>query len=376
MAVSDMDAAEAGPPTAPIPARAPQLDARRPARAAVVAVILLAAGSVSLFVVLSGFGPLESLDSLPGAVKVPAVLATIACLLKGLHRLGRVRWGDSFDLGFWLSVVWVVALAAAAVLADFLPLGNADDPSATIGIPGNIRPDLLSDHPLGTNNFGLDLLARSIYGARVSLLTVGLTVAVSLLIGGLIGLLAGYFRGWFDVLVGIVADASLAVPALVLLIAFAAVLGSPQEVPEAIVKNGLALAVVAIPTMIRLARANTLVFAPREFAVAARALGARHRRVIFRELLPNVALPMISYAFVIAAVLIVAEGSLSFLGLGLQQPQPSWGNMIAEGGLTGLREHPHVPLVPGVFMFLTVFALNLVGERARLLWDPRETPGR
>lgn len=275
-------------------------------------------------------------------------------------------------VGFWLSAAWLVALGIAAVCADLLPLANASDTSQTTGVAGYAPPDLFSAHPLGTNGFGLDLLARSVYGARVSLLTVAFTIAVSFVVGGGIGMLAGYFRGWVDHLIGVGSDALLVIPALVLLIAFAAVLGPPRTVPEAVLKIGSALAVVGVPTMVRLARANTLVYAQREFVLASRAMGARHGRVLVRELLPNVAMPLLSYAFIVAAVLIVAEGSLAFLGLGLQQPAPSWGNMIAEGGLRQLRQHPHVALVPGAFMFLTVLSLNVVGERARTRWDARE----
>jgi peptide/nickel transport system permease protein len=206
----------------------------------------------------------------------------------------------------------------------------------------------------------------------VSLTTALFAVAVSMVIGVAIGMFAGFYRGWLDAVIGVGTDASLAIPALVLLIAIAAVLGVPKTVPEAIFKEGAALAIVAIPTMIRLARANTIAFANRDFVVASEALGAKKRRILVRHLLPNVMLPIISYAFIIIAVLIVAEGSLAFLGLGLQQPQPSWGNMIAEGTLSVLRQYPHIPLVPGVFMFLTVFSFNRIGERARRAWDPRQ----
>ena len=113
-------------------------------------------------------------------------------------------------------------------------------------------------------------------------------------------------------------------------------------------------------------------FSQREFVLASRGMGAKDSRIVFRELLPNVLLPLVSYAFIIVAVLIIAEGSLSYLGLGLQQPQPTWGNMIGQADLTGLREDPHIALVPGVFMFLTVFAFNRIGERARGSWDSRE----
>ena len=134
----------------------------------------------------------------------------------------------------------------------------------------------------------------------------------------------------------------------------------------------LALAAIGIPTYVRLARANTMVFAEREFVLAARSLGSRDRRVIFRELVPNVALPILSYAFIIIAVLIVAEASLSFLGLGIQRPDPTWGNMIA-AGQDDFDKHPHLVFAPGITMFLTVFSLNRVGEKARQIWDPRES---
>jgi peptide/nickel transport system permease protein len=193
-----------------------------------------------------------------------------------------------------------------------------------------------------------------------------------MLIGGPIGMYAGYYRGRLDRVVGVFNDSFLAFPALIVLIALASVLGLPTTVPEAIVKEGLALALIGIPTMIRLARANTLVFAQREFVVASRALGARDSRILFREILPNVLLPLVSLGLIIIAVLVVAEGSLAFLGLGLQPPEPSWGNMIAEGSITVVQDYPFIPLVPGVFMFLTVFGFNRVGERARQRWDPRQ----
>jgi peptide/nickel transport system permease protein len=332
--------------------------------------------AVAAVAAIAGVGLLwvafDSMGAASAWAKAPVIAAGGVLVVQAVGRAGvRVRGAD-FQASFALSVVWLIALVLAAVFADLLPLGNHNNTSATIGVPGYARPDLLSAHPLGTNNFGLDLLARAIFGARVSLLTVALTVVISLAIGGAIGLVAGYFRGAVDTVVGIVADAALAIPALVVLIAFAAMLGPPTRVPEAVLKTSAALAIVGIPTMIRLARANTLVVAQREFVHAARTLGARDRRIIVRELLPNVALPLVSYAFVVSAVLIVAEGSLSFLGLGLQQPEPSWGNMIAEGGLRDLRNHPHVALVPGAFMFATVYALNVVGDRARAAWSGRE----
>jgi peptide/nickel transport system permease protein len=297
----------------------------------------------------------------------------LAALFMACDRAGKAIWGRWFDPGLWLSLSWLVLLIGATTIADLLPLGNYRDTTKTIATVGNARPDLFSSHPLGTNNFGLDLLSRSIYAARVSLLTATFAVTMSIIIGGTIGMFAGYYRGWLDTIVGVLTDSVLAFPALIMLIAIAAVLGVPKTVSTAILKEGGALAVVGIPTMVRLARANTLVFAQREFVLTSRAMGAKNRRIIFKELLPNVILPIVSYTFIVIAVLIVAEGSLAFLGLGLQQPIPTWGNMIAEGSLTVLRQHPFIPLVPGAFMFLTVFSFNRVGERARSLWDPRES---
>jgi peptide/nickel transport system permease protein len=308
-----------------------------------------------------------------GVIKVPAVGVGLLVAYRGYRLAGRAIWGSKWDAMFWLSCGWLVCLVAAAVAADVLPLAEHADLGAAMSEPGNARPDLLSGHPLGTNKFSLDLLARSLHGARVSLCTAGLAVIVALVIGGVLGVAAGFVRGWPDRLLGVITDSMLAFPALVFLVALAAVLGTPTSAPEAVIKTGMALGVVAVPVMIRLARANTMAIAQSDFVTASTVLGATRRRIMAGDLVPNVALPLLSYAFVLVAVLIMAEGSLAFLGLGLQPPEPTWGNMIAEGGLKTLTDHPHIPLVPGAFMFATVVSLNLVGERATARWNPRES---
>lgn len=317
---------------------------------------------------------LAPLGDLPGIVKVPLVIVGFVISFRGIDRVCKNIWGPRFDTGLWLCIVWLTVLALAAVLADFLPLAEATDTVKSITEPGNARPDLFSKHPFGSNNFSLDLLAQSIYAARVSVGTAILAVAIAIALGSILGMAAGYFRGVVDVVFGVITDSVLAVPALLLLIAVVTVIGKPTEPFEAVWKMGLTLALVAVPTMARLARANTLVFAQREFVLAARAMGASNRRVIFREIMPNVALPVLSYSFIIIATLIVAEGSLSFLGIGLKQPNPTWGNMIAEGQVSNvLRKFPHIALVPGFVMFLTVFSFNRVGEKFRSLWDQRDS---
>ncbi|MEO8693785.1 MAG: ABC transporter permease [Acidimicrobiales bacterium] len=328
-----------------------------------VILAILAVG-VAIFAIV---GPVDRVS------KLVVVLAALTFLFIAIDRIAKVWRGDEFDTGLNLCFVWLFLIVFGAIFAGVLPLAEHQDTTKTISVPGNARPDLFSKHPLGTNNFSLDLLARSVYGARVSLLTAAFAVMISLIIGGTIGMLAGYFRGWLDVVVGLITDSVLAFPALILLIAIITVLGRPEQMSEAIVKVGAGLAIVSIPTMVRLSRANTLVFAQREFVLSARSMGAKNFRIIFREIMPNVALPLLSYAFIVIAVLIVAEGSLSFLGLGLKPPKPTWGNMIAEGQQANvLKKYPHIPMVPGVVMFLTVYSFNRVGEWARSKWDPRE----
>nr|WP_249420089.1 ABC transporter permease [Rhabdothermincola salaria] len=178
-------------------------------------------------------------------------------------------------------------------------------------------------------------------------------------LGGTFGLISGYLRGASDAVIGVVTNVLLAFPPLVLLLALAAVL------PRTSRNQALALALLVIPINVRLARATTLSFAQREFVLAARAIGAKRRRIMIGELLPNVFVPLFSYAFIVIAVLIVAEASLSFLGLGIPPPSPTWGNMIAEGRNGVFEREPHLVLVPAGALFLTVLSFNLVGERMR-----------
>mgnify|MGYP002737245811 CR=1 FL=1 len=294
------------------------------------------------------------------------LLAGLALTYRGLDAILRRLRRRPVETGLWLSVAWLAVVVLSAVFADLLPLAEAQDQSLTQETVPRLRPDLLSAHPLGTDGQALDVLGGVIYGARISLQVGLLAVAVGMAVGGVIGVMAGYLRGRTDAVVGTLSDSVLAFPPLILLLAVVTVF-RPN-----VTSIGLALALLTIPTFVRLARATTLTFAPREFVQAAKVVGAKQRRIIFRELLPNVVRPLVSYSFVVIAVLIVAEASLSYLGVGIQRPTPTWGNMIA----AGQSEHdrtPHLVFVPGTVMFLTVFALNRVGDRARQLWDPRDT---
>ncbi|MEV7005150.1 ABC transporter permease [Streptosporangium sp. NPDC051022] len=310
---------------------------------------------------------LLSLSVLQGSpVQIPAFAVACVGAYLALARLGAGLWGTRFDLTAVLCAVWIVLIVSAAVLAPLLPLAEHQDLAKSLDVQTMARPDIFSAHPLGTNNFGLDILARIIYGARASLVVSLAAVAIGMIVGGAIGILAGYFRGTVDAVVGVFTNSLLALPPLILLIALATVL-QPN------LRNiTIGLSLLALPSMIRMARASTLAFAQREFVLAARAMGASRLRIMIRELLPNVLLPLASYGMVMVSVLIVAEASLSFLGLGIRPPEPSWGNLIAEGEGGVFVDHPHVVLMPGITLFLTVFSLNLLGEKARNRWDPRK----
>jgi peptide/nickel transport system permease protein len=301
-----------------------------------------------------------------GWVQTLVTVVGLSVLYVGARSLLRRRFGASFDLATWLALVWVVLLVAAAVLAPVLPLGEYRDIASTLSEKPLQHPDILSAHPLGTNNFGLDLLARVLYGARSSLVVAFGAVLIGLVLGAALGILAGFFRKKVDAVIGVLTNSLLAVPPLILLIALGTVL-------EPSLRNiALGLSLLALPSMVRMARASTLSFAGREFVLAARSMGASPWRLMSRELLPNVLLPLASYAMVMVSVLIVAEASLSFLGLGIRPPDPSWGNMIAEGQGRVFKDNPFIVLVPGTALFLTVFSLNLLGERARTRFDPRQ----
>jgi len=255
------------------------------------------------------------------------------------------------------SKTWLCSGAAILLLLLFTALG------APILAPHNpLRQDLANDlitysadHPLGTDKLGRDILSRTIYGARISL-TVGFaTVALSLAIGLVIGSLAGYFGGWIDLLLMRLVDILLAFPGILLAIAFTAVLGPGLD------HVILALCLIGWTGYARLVRGEIISLRERDFVQAARALGGNPRRVIVRHLLPNLMAPLLIQATFGLAAAIIAEGSLSFLGLGVEPPTPSWGSMLNDGRQF-LLVAPHLTTYPGVAIMITVFALNLVGD--------------
>jgi peptide/nickel transport system permease protein len=215
------------------------------------------------------------------------------------------------------------------------------------------------DEPLGTDAFGRSELSRLIYGARESLSIGIVSVGISACVGSLVGLFGGYLRGWVDEAITVVVDFILSVPPLVLLLAIASI--GARSASTLIV--GLAL--VGVGPFARLVRSTTLALADREFVLAARAMGASNLRITLREILPNVLPGIVSVVFLFMAAVIVAEGSLSFLGLGVPPPAPSWGGMVNDG-LQWMNSSPQLVLLPSACLLFTVLAFRAVGERVRI----------
>jgi peptide/nickel transport system permease protein len=260
---------------------------------------------------------------------------------------------------FIAAIVWIAVVALGAIFANLLPIPSPTD----IDLLGK-RALPSAEHWLGNDQLGRDELSRLIYGGRVSL-TVGLLAPViGITVGGALGMLAGYFRGRLETFVTGGVDVLLAFPPLVFALAVTAYLG------QSILNITLVIGILSIPAFTRVARAVTLSLSEREFVTAARALGATHSRILLRELLPNVALPLVAFFLLGVAVTIVVEGALSFLGLGVPPPTASWGSMIGEGR-ESLDIAPWLAFMPAIVMFLTVLSFNIVGDTLRALTDPR-----
>jgi peptide/nickel transport system permease protein len=298
-------------------------------------------------------------------IRVAVCVVGLYAAYRAFDNFGKRLRGPTFQTGLWLAGIWLGVALVSAALDGILPTAEASDPSKTLSTPVFLRPDLFTAHPLGTDRFGLDILGGVIHGLRVSLIVGIGAVAIALVIGGMIGIVSGYARGGIDRITDTISSAMLAFPPLIFLLALAAVL------KPTVTNVTLALAVISIPIYIRLARANTLTVAHRESVLAARALGATKRRVIIRELVPPVFYSLLAYSFVLVAVVIVAEASLSFLGLSVPRPEPTLGNMIA-ANQNVLETVPSLVFIPAAVLFLTVLSLNRLGEAARLRWSPRE----
>jgi peptide/nickel transport system permease protein len=303
----------------------------------------------------------EPLTTVAHEVELADAIAATPELLPKKKKLG---------FGAWLSIAWLTIIVLSAVFAPLLPIAD----------PNEINTDIVRKGPfdgsfLGGDGNGRDVFARCIWGARTSLIVGVGAILFALIVGGTLGLVAGYYRGKLDSVLTGSFDILLALPALVLALTLIAVLApndleSPPTEFERLRVLIFTLGIVSIPVLARITRANTLAWAQREFVMAARAMGAKNRRIIVREVLPNVMPAMFSIALLGIAVVIVTEGGLALLGLSVPAPAVSWGMIIAEAQ-GNLKQTPHAVFAPSVFIFLTVLALNYLGDVVRARFDVR-----
>ncbi|HSH89578.1 MAG TPA: ABC transporter permease [Ramlibacter sp.] len=271
---------------------------------------------------------------------------------RALRRLIRRR-------GAMLGLLFVVFFVALAIFAPYIA---PYDPVATSW--SAVRKPPSAEYWFGTDEIGRDVLSRVIWGARASLLAGLVSVCISMALGVPVGLLAAYVGGWTDGLISRFTDSMLAVPFLILAIALAAFLG------PSLTNAMIAIGVSATPIFIRLTRAQVLAVKVEDFVEAARAVGNPHWRIALRHILPNVLPPLIVQATLAIAAAVIAEASLSFLGLGQQPPAPSWGSML-NTAKNFVDQAPWMAIWPGVSIFFLVLSFNLLGDGLRDALDPK-----
>jgi peptide/nickel transport system permease protein len=259
-----------------------------------------------------------------------------------------------------VGLVLVLVFVALALLAPWLGL---QDPVTTSW--SAIRKAPSAEHWFGTDEIGRDVLSRVVWGTRASMLAGLVSVSIALALGVPIGLIAGFFGGFVDLLISRITDAFLACPFLILAIALAAFLG------PSLTNAMIAIGVSATPIFVRLTRAQVLNVKVEDYIEAARAIGNPPWRIALRHVMPNVVSPLIVQATLATAAAVIAEASLSFLGLGQQPPAPSWGSML-NTAKNYVDQAPWMAVWPGLAIFLLVLGLNLVGDGLRDALDPRE----
>jgi peptide/nickel transport system permease protein len=286
------------------------------------------------------------------AIPVPAGPRELTPARRALKRLARRR-------GAMVGLALVVFFVAIALLAPWI---SPYDPLATSWSTVRKAPSMA--HWFGTDDIGRDVLARVVWGARASLLAGLVSVGIALCVGVPIGLAAGYVGGWTDMLISRVTDAMLACPFLILAIALAAFLG------PSLTNAMIAIGIAATPIFIRLTRGQVLAVKVEDYIEAARAVGNSHLRIALRHVLPNIVAPLIVQATLAIAAAVIAEASLSFLGLGQQPPAPSWGSML-NIAKNYVENAPWMAVWPGMSIFLLVLSFNLLGDGLRDALDPR-----
>jgi len=263
-----------------------------------------------------------------------------------------------------LGAAGAVIMTVFVLAAVFAELITANGPLATNASRSLAAPG--ADYWLGADVMGRDLYSRIVYGARISLAVgIGSTV-LGCLLGVVIGLASGYLGGWFDLVTQRIMDILQALPLLVLALVFAAALGPSLQ------NTIIAISIPLIPTVARVIRSNTLALREQAFVEAANAIGMSEWRIAARHILPNTVAPLIVLATAQFAAAILTEASLSFLGLGIPEPHPSWGRMLSESAAEYMRRAPWLVIFPGLAISLVVFGINLLGDALRDMLDPRQ----
>jgi peptide/nickel transport system permease protein len=267
---------------------------------------------------------------------------------------------------FWICAGWIALVIILASIANLLPLPNPtfqNYASAQNAGPG-------WGHLLGTDDLYRDILSRLIYGARVSLIVGFGGTAIGMFLGGVPAMVSAYRRGRIDTFLNTVSYIVLAFPAIVAVISIVTFWG------HALWKITLIIGIAGAPLIFRVIRASTLSYATRDFVLAAKALGASDRRILAREILPNILPTVVSFGLIAVASIVVLEGSLAFLGLSVQPPTPSWGNMLNEAApllAAGKGQtNPWLVIFPAGAMFLLLFSLNVVADKLRSYFDVTE----
>ena len=282
----------------------------------------------------------------------------------GAHVEGR--WGAARFLArrYPLGAIGAAIMALFVFLALFAGFITLYDPLATNAAHSLARPG--AAHWMGADNFGRDVYSRIVFGARISI-AVGIgSTALGCLFGVTLGLLSGYLSGWVDLLIQRLIDVLQALPLLVLALVMAAALGPSLQ------NTVIAIAIPLIPYVARVIRANTLALREQPFVEAARAIGMSDLRIALRHVLPNTLAPLIVLATAQFGSAILTEAALSFLGLGIPEPFPSWGRMLSESAAEYVRTAPWLVIFPGIAISLVVFGTNLLGDAVRDLLDPRQ----
>jgi peptide/nickel transport system permease protein len=299
-------------------------------------------------------------------ISLPLPWSTVGKISVRLHAVTRGLWRliKEKPLGAFGGVI-VLGLLLCALLAPWI----ATHPYDQTNVRNRLKPPS-SQFYFGTDNLGRDIFSRIVYGARVSV-TVGFgAVSIGITLATIIGVGSGYFGGKADILVQRLVDAQVAIPGLLLLLNIMAVTG------PGLLNIILALGIVSAAGSSRIIRSAAMTAKENQFVEAARAIGASHRRIILRYILPNIMAPIIIITTVSLGFTILIESTLSFLGFGVPPPYPSWGEMLSGSGRSYMHKAPWMATWPGIAISLAVFGFNMLGDALRDLLDPRLRGGR